>query len=226
MVTKVEAASIANAAGITDRAHQRRRRSRRRLAGEDVGTVFAPTGSRRASRKLWLAHATTPRGRLLLDDGRGACGDRAPHVAAARRHHRGRGRLRRRRPGRRCAAPTGTVIGRGLVNYSSAELPGCSGARPTTWPASSGRSTSARSSTATTSSSSDGPEPPRARRLSVSGACVTSNCIRGWAMVSCDCTSCSSRSPDSRVFCSRSKTLRRRAAQGHRRRRRSRAGAR
>ena len=35
----------------------------------DVGTVFAPTGSRRASRLLWLAHATTPRGRLLLDQG-------------------------------------------------------------------------------------------------------------------------------------------------------------
>jgi glutamate 5-kinase len=121
MVTKVEAASIANSAGITtlltsaDRAQDA-------LAGHDVGTLFVPTRSRRASRKLWLAHATTPRGRLMLDDGAvravverrssllpagitevvGAFGD-GDAVELCR--------------------PDGTVIGRGLVNYSSSELP-------------------------------------------------------------------------------------------------------
>src|SRR5215213_837225 len=68
MVTKVEAAGIATTAGIatlltgTDRLEPA-------LAGADVGTWFAPTGSRRASRLLWLAHATRPRGRLRLDAG-------------------------------------------------------------------------------------------------------------------------------------------------------------
>ncbi|GMA85705.1 hypothetical protein GCM10025868_09550 [Angustibacter aerolatus] len=68
MVTKVEAASIATTAGIgtvltaVDRLPEA-------LAGDDVGTWFAPTGSRRASRLLWLAHATRPRGRVRLDAG-------------------------------------------------------------------------------------------------------------------------------------------------------------
>jgi glutamate 5-kinase len=39
------------------------------LAGERVGTVFAPTGPRRPPRLMWLAHASEPRGRLVLDDG-------------------------------------------------------------------------------------------------------------------------------------------------------------
>ena len=33
------------------------------------GTYFAPTGRRTASRLFWLRHATTPRGRLVLDAG-------------------------------------------------------------------------------------------------------------------------------------------------------------
>ena len=39
------------------------------LAGEDVGTVFLPIGVRGRSRRLWLEHATTARGRLIIDDG-------------------------------------------------------------------------------------------------------------------------------------------------------------
>jgi glutamate 5-kinase len=31
--------------------------------------LFAPTGSRISGRLLWLAHASTPRGRLVLDPG-------------------------------------------------------------------------------------------------------------------------------------------------------------
>ena len=38
------------------------------LRGEG-GTVFDPTGTRAPGRLLWLAHASTPRGRLVLDDG-------------------------------------------------------------------------------------------------------------------------------------------------------------
>jgi glutamate 5-kinase len=39
------------------------------LAGAEVGTVFHPIGSRSSQRLLWLAHASTPRGRLRLDAG-------------------------------------------------------------------------------------------------------------------------------------------------------------
>ena len=68
MVTKVEAARIATGAGIpvvltsADRAGAA-------LAGEEVGTLFRPTGKRRPSRLLWLKHATEPLGSLTLDAG-------------------------------------------------------------------------------------------------------------------------------------------------------------
>ena len=39
------------------------------LAGETVGTVFHPTGRRRPTRLLWLAHATEGKGRIQIDDG-------------------------------------------------------------------------------------------------------------------------------------------------------------
>lgn len=68
MVTKVEAARIAAAAGIpvvlTNTVH-----AADALAGGDTGTCFHPTGKRSAGRLLWLQHASTPQGSLTLDDG-------------------------------------------------------------------------------------------------------------------------------------------------------------
>ena len=68
MATKLAAARIASGAGVpTLLAHTRDATGA--LAGADVGTCFHPTGRRAPARLLWLAHATTPRGRLTLDDG-------------------------------------------------------------------------------------------------------------------------------------------------------------
>ncbi|MFB9350245.1 glutamate 5-kinase [Streptomyces heliomycini] len=68
MVTKVEAASIAAAAGIqvvlTSAVH-----AADALTGGDTGTYFYPTGRRSADRLLWLQHASTPQGAITLDDG-------------------------------------------------------------------------------------------------------------------------------------------------------------
>ncbi|ARF55309.1 glutamate 5-kinase [Streptomyces gilvosporeus] len=68
MVTKVEAARIAAAAGVpvvlTSAVH-----ATDALAGRPTGTHFLPTGRRSADRLLWLAHASTPQGALVLDDG-------------------------------------------------------------------------------------------------------------------------------------------------------------
>ncbi|MFJ8465162.1 glutamate 5-kinase [Streptomyces swartbergensis] len=68
MVTKVEAARIAAAAGVpvvlTSAVH-----AADALSGEDTGTYFHPTGKRSADRLLWLQHASTPQGALTLDDG-------------------------------------------------------------------------------------------------------------------------------------------------------------
>ena len=69
MSTKVESAAIATSGG---RPHGGRGGAAGRgaaLAGEPVGTYFAPTGQRPATRLLWLAHAAVARGRLRLDHG-------------------------------------------------------------------------------------------------------------------------------------------------------------
>ncbi|MEU6509182.1 glutamate 5-kinase [Streptomyces sp. NPDC046942] len=68
MVTKVEAARIAAAAGIpvvlTSAVH-----AAEALSGGDTGTYFHPTGKRSGGRLLWLQHASAPQGALILDDG-------------------------------------------------------------------------------------------------------------------------------------------------------------
>ena len=68
MATKIEAARIASAAGIpTVLAHADDVVAA--IAGEEIGTLFHPTGRRSPTRLLWLAHASTPQGHLVLDDG-------------------------------------------------------------------------------------------------------------------------------------------------------------
>jgi glutamate 5-kinase len=125
MVTKVEAAGIATTAGIAtlltsvDRLDQA-------LAGDDVGTWFAPTGSRRASRLLWLAHATRPRGRLRLDAGAvAAVVERRLSLLPA-----GivgvDGDFAAGDPVDLCDE-NGHAVARGLVNYGAGELPGLLG---------------------------------------------------------------------------------------------------
>ena len=68
MATKIEAARIAMTAGIpvvlTSMNH-----AAAALAGEAIGTLFYGSDERRSSRLLWLAHASSPRGRVVLDSG-------------------------------------------------------------------------------------------------------------------------------------------------------------
>ena len=153
MATKIEAARIADAAGVVTVVTGRRARPQV-LGGDDVGTVFTPIGRPRASRRLWLEHATTARGRLIVDAGAVAARcDRKKSLLPA-----GitgvEGTFHDGDPVDVCS-PDGTAVARGLVNYSvgRAAAP-ARDARRGSWPGSSGRSTSARSSTATTSSSS------------------------------------------------------------------------
>ncbi len=68
MVTKVEAARIAAAAGIPV-VLTSASRAADALAGRDTGTYFHRTGRRSAGRLLWLAHASAPQGALTLDEG-------------------------------------------------------------------------------------------------------------------------------------------------------------
>ena len=121
MLTKVEAASIATAAGIpavltsADQAGMV-------LGGQDVGTIFVPSKQRRRSRQLWLAHATSARGRLVIDAGAvRALVERRTSLlpAGVTEVH---GRFFEGDPVDVCDQQ-GSVVARGLVNYGSGELP-------------------------------------------------------------------------------------------------------
>jgi len=121
MQTKVEAARIATGAGIPvllAAAEQ----ARQALTGEPVGTMFHPTGRRRPTRLLWLAHATEPKGSLLLDDGavRAVVERRASLLPAGITGVTGS--FVAGDPVD-LADPAGTPVARGLVNYDSDELP-------------------------------------------------------------------------------------------------------
>nr|WP_210424530.1 glutamate 5-kinase [Gephyromycinifex aptenodytis] len=130
MVTKVEAARVATGAGVCTLLAGAEDATKA-LAGADVGTLFLPTADRPTSRMLWLAHASDPAGRLVVDEG-------AAQAIAS---------------GRASLLPTGVVavegsfgegapieiversgkpIARGLVSYGSDELPRLLG-RSTHW---------------------------------------------------------------------------------------------
>lgn len=68
MVTKVEAARIATSAGIAMLLTSMKNFAES-LAGEVLGTLFHAQKKVSTSRLLWLAHATTARGKLILDAG-------------------------------------------------------------------------------------------------------------------------------------------------------------
>jgi len=121
MVTKIEAARIATGAGIPvvlTSAPQ----AAAALEGQAVGTRFHPTGRRRPTRLLWLAHASNTKGGVHLDAGAvralttrkasllpaGITGVTGTFVAGDPVDLIG---------------PDDVVIARGIVNYDSTELP-------------------------------------------------------------------------------------------------------
>ncbi|WP_344918573.1 glutamate 5-kinase [Streptosporangium oxazolinicum] len=121
MITKVQAAKIATGAGVpvvlTAAAH-----AAQALAGTDVGTYFHPGGRHPGTRLLWLAHATTGRGRLHLDPG-------AVEAVVSRRKSllpagvtSVEGEFAAGDPVDLCG-PLGRVVARGLVNFDAGEIP-------------------------------------------------------------------------------------------------------
>ncbi len=125
MVTKVEAARIATAAGIpvvlTSAAH-----AVSALAGDPVGTLFHATGERTTTRLLWLAHATGGRGRLHLDPG-------AVEAVVRRRLSLLPAGITAVDGAFVAGDPvdlldeSGNTVARGLVNFDATELPGLLG---------------------------------------------------------------------------------------------------
>jgi glutamate 5-kinase len=121
MHTKVEAARIATGAGIPV-VLTSAPLAAQALAGAPVGTVFHPTGKRRPTRLLWLAHATEPKGTLLLDPGavRAVVDRRASLLAAGLTG--ATGQFVAGDPVDLCD-PDGVAVARGLVNFDADEVP-------------------------------------------------------------------------------------------------------
>lgn len=72
MRTKAQAAAIAGASGtatIIASADDAQRLLGGPEVPADLGTWFLPTGPHRPSRRLWMAHASQPEGRVLVDAG-------------------------------------------------------------------------------------------------------------------------------------------------------------
>ncbi len=121
MRTKLDAARIATGAGIpvvltsADRVGDV-------LAGQSVGTWFHGAGRRRPTRQLWLAHATEPKGVLLLDEGavRAVTERRASLLAAGLTG--ATGSFAAGDPVD-LSGPDGVPVARGLVNFDSDEVP-------------------------------------------------------------------------------------------------------
>ena len=152
MVTKIEAARIATGAGIPvvltvghARAGGAGRQGRRHVL-----RAGRPSGPR--SRLFWLAHATTPRGRLHLDDGavRAVVGRRASLLPAGITGVDGRFVAGDPVDLVDPARPSRSPVAWSTTTPSS--CPACSAGRPPNSPRRSGPATTARSSTATISS--------------------------------------------------------------------------
>jgi glutamate 5-kinase len=87
-----------------------------------VGTWFSVNSGRKSVRMMWLAHLAHVQGRLLLDNGAvKAVRDKGASllpagITAVEGHFESGDAVE-------MVAPDGTVIARGLVNYSADELP-------------------------------------------------------------------------------------------------------
>ena len=121
MVTKVEAARIATTSGIAMLLTSLEQ-SASALSGEDFGTYFHAVAGHASSRLLWLAHAATPHGRLILDAGattaileRGTSLLPAGVTAVEGEFNAG--------DTVEIISATGAVIARGLVAFDASEIP-------------------------------------------------------------------------------------------------------
>ena len=132
IASKLEAAGIAVRAGVpvllADAAS-----AAAAMAGHQVGTFFPASGRRPTMRLFWLRHASSPRGRLVVDDGAvSAVVTRRTSLLAAGITGVG-GDFVAEDPVD-IVDPAGRVVARGLVGYDAEELSRMLGRRSTDLP--------------------------------------------------------------------------------------------
>ncbi|MDN4478370.1 glutamate 5-kinase [Demequina sp. SYSU T00039] len=119
MITKIEAASLATNSGVTA-VLAAATDAARAVAGDDVGTVFLPTGKAETTRLQWLADAAKTRGGIVLDSGavRALRGRQASLLAAGVVEIRGD--FEAGEPVD-LLGPDGALVARGFAGFSSEE---------------------------------------------------------------------------------------------------------
>jgi glutamate 5-kinase len=132
MTTKLDAAAIATSEGVPVLLASASQAAAA-LLGE-VGTAFAASGDRSASRLFWLRHATTPRGRLVLDSGAVAAVVQRRMSLLPAGVTSVHGEFYSGEPVD-LVDGSGAAVARGLVGYDAAELPPLLGRRTTDLPA-------------------------------------------------------------------------------------------
>jgi glutamate 5-kinase len=121
MTTKLQAARIATASGIPV-VLAAAESAVEVLSGAPVGTLFLPTGKRRARKLMWLAYASITQGDLVLDAGAvKAVTERKASLLPAGIVEV-RGQFDAGDPVK-LVTEAGQVVARGLVNFDSEELP-------------------------------------------------------------------------------------------------------
>ncbi len=120
MITKIDAAAIATSEGIPVLLAASASISLA-LSGA-TGTLFHPAGDRSASRLFWLRHATSPRGRLVLDAGAVAAVVQRRMSLLPAGVTAVSGEFYSGEPVD-LIGPDGSAVARGLVGYDATDLP-------------------------------------------------------------------------------------------------------
>jgi glutamate 5-kinase len=123
MVTKLEAARLATASGVTVVVADGREAGviLRIASGEAVGTRFVPTASKLESRKRWMLSGLSTRGKLVVDSGAATALKRRQCSLLAAGIERVTGGFRQGDIVN-IYDPQGSHLGCGITNYSSADI--------------------------------------------------------------------------------------------------------
>jgi len=123
MVTKVEAARLATASGVTVVIADGREKDiiLRLVAGEAVGTRFMPTSSKLESRERWMLSGLSTRGKLVVDFGAALALKKQNRSLLAAGIKGVEGKFQRGDIVN-VYDPEGSRLGCGITNYSSADI--------------------------------------------------------------------------------------------------------
>ena len=123
MITKIEAAKLATASGVTMVIADGREPDiiLRLAAGETLGTRFLPTTTKLESRKRWMLSGLSARGKLIVDAGAALALKKQKRSLLAVGVREVGGEFQRGDIVDICN-PEGSQLGYGITNYSSADI--------------------------------------------------------------------------------------------------------